>query len=256
MSEHVLATRDNGVMTITLNRPDKLNALTFAMTDQINHLLDEAGADSDVRVLVMAGSGRAFCAGDDLKESDPRGDAAPQEYTSIAWHGFVRKLRALPKPAVAAVNGLCCGAGIGLILGCDIRIASRRAQFADIFMRRGIVGGAAALTHLLGASRALELIYTGDFIDAAEAHRIGLFNRVVPHDSLKAEVDAFTQRLTEASAWALARSKSCVYEIETVCLEEALQLEQAAKLECLRRADYRNAVIAFNDGTDVEFSSK
>ena len=249
MSDDVLVSRETGVMTITLNRPDKLNAITFAMNDTLYSFIDEAAADDAIRVLVITGAGRAFCAGDDLKESDPRGEAAPKEYTSIAWHDFVRKLRALPKPTVAAINGMCCGAGIGLVLGCDVRIASDRAQFADIFMRRGIVGGAAALTRLLGASQALELIYTGDFIDAHEAHRIGLFNRLVPHDSLQDVVDSFTGRLTEMSPWALARSKRCVYEIETLCLEEALLIEQEAKLESLKRDDYRNAVIAFNDGT-------
>ena len=150
MSDDVLISREKGVMTITLNRPGKLNAITFAMNDTLYSLIDEAAADDAVRVLVITGAGRAFCAGDDLKESDPRGEAAPKEYTSIAWHDFVRKLRALPKPTVAAINGMCCGAGIGLVLGCDVRIASDRAQFADIFMRRGIVGGAAALTRLLG----------------------------------------------------------------------------------------------------------
>lgn len=177
MKDDVLVTREHGVMTITLNRPSKLNALTLEMHDLINAAITEAKQDSQTRVLVITAVGRAFCAGDDLKESDPRGTAAPEEYTSVDWHKFVRRLRALPKPTIAALNGLCCGAGIGLALGCDLRVASDRARFADIFIKRGIVGGAAALTQLLGSSRALELIYTGDFVDAEDAHRMGLFNR-------------------------------------------------------------------------------
>ena len=256
MIEHVLERCEQGVMTLTLNRPDRLNALSFAMHDQINALLEKAQSDESVRVLVITGHGRAFCAGDDLKESDPRAAAAPDEYTSISWHGFVRKLRALPKPTIAAMNGLCCGAGIGLALGCDLRIASERAQFADIFIRRGIVGGAAVLTELLGPARALELIYTGEFVDASEALRIGLFNRVVPDEALQQTVREFAQRLAEGPAWALARSKTCVYDVAAVGLDEALRIEEIAKLECLRRDDYHNAIVAFNDGTDPVFSSQ
>ena len=114
MKDDVLVTRAHGVMTITLNRPSKLNALTFEMHDLINAAITEAEQDPQSRVLVITAVGRAFCAGDDLKESDPRGTAAPEEYTSVDWHKFVRRLRALPKPTIAALNGLCCGAGIGL----------------------------------------------------------------------------------------------------------------------------------------------
>ena len=256
MNEHVLSSREEGVMTLTLNRPDKLNALSFAMHDRILDLLTEAESDKTVRVVVITGEGRAFCAGDDLKESDPRAGIAPTEYTSISWHEFVRRLRALPKPTIAAMNGLCCGAGIGLSLGCDIRIASERAQFADIFIKRGIVGGIGVLTRLLGAARALELIYTGDFIDAAEAHRIGLFNRVVPHDELQQTVSELAHRLARGPAWALARSKASVYEVETLALDAALRIEETAKLESLKREDYHNAVVAFNDGTKTAFSSE
>lgn len=255
MKDDVLVSRDRGVMTLTLNRPKSLNALTFEMHDLINSAIEDAEKDTETRVLVITGKGRAFCAGDDLKESDPRGTAAPEEYTSIDWHKFVRNLRAMRKPTIAAVNGLFCGAGIGLVLGCDLRIASDKARFSDMFIKRGIVGACATLTKLLGASRALELIFTGDFIDADEAHRIGLFNRVVPHETLGQATMGLARQLADGPKWALGETKACVYRIETLSMDESLRIEETAKLESLRRPDYKNAVMAFVDKKKMKFSA-
>jgi 2-(1,2-epoxy-1,2-dihydrophenyl)acetyl-CoA isomerase len=252
-AQDVLFEREGAVATIRLNRPAKLNALTYAMHKQINDYLAETGRDTSIRALVITGTGRAFCAGDDLKESDPRGTAAPAEYTSIDWHDFVRTLRALRIPTIAAVNGICCGAGIGLALGCDLRIASELARFGDIFIRRGIVGGVALLTKLLGTTRALELIYTGDFVGAQEGHRIGLFNRVVAPEALDEVALALAKRLAEGPPWALAESKAAVYRIETLTMDEALRVEEVAKLESLKRPDYKEAVMAFNDKRKPRF---
>jgi 2-(1,2-epoxy-1,2-dihydrophenyl)acetyl-CoA isomerase len=254
-TQDVLFQCEGAVATIRLNRPNKLNALSFDMHKQINVFLAEAERDKTIRVLVVTGTGRGFCAGDDLKESDPRAGHAPDEYTSIDWHLFVRKLRALPMPTIAAVNGICCGAGIGLALGCDLRIASELARFGDIFIRRGIVGGAALLTKLLGTTRALELIYTGDFIGAHEGHRIGLYNKVVAPEALEETTMALAKRLADGPPWALAESKAAVYRIETLVMDEALRVEEAAKLESLKRPDYKEAVMAFNDKRKPRFQA-
>ncbi|MBS0244506.1 MAG: enoyl-CoA hydratase/isomerase family protein, partial [Proteobacteria bacterium] len=191
-------TRSGAVATLTLNRPQKLNALTLEMHRLIFESLAKFRADASLKVLVLTGTGRAFCAGDDMKESDPRdGAVLPEDEKEIAWHNMIRAMRGTPKPVIAAVNGLACGAGSGLVLGSDIRIASDSARFADIFIQRGIPGGACLLTHTVGTAKALELIFTGDFIDAAESHRLGIFNRVVKADQLMPEVMSLAERLAQ-----------------------------------------------------------
>lgn len=254
-ADHIVLKRDGAVASLVLNRPEKLNALTYDMHKRIIGALHEAETDKTIRVLIVTGRGRAFCAGDDLKESDPRGTAAPAEYTSIDWHEFVRRLRGLPKPTIAAINGIVCGAGIGLALGCDIRIASELARFGDIFIRRGIVGGAALLTKMLGSARAMELILTGDFVGAHEGHRLGLFNKIVSPEGLEAAALSLAQRLADGPPWALARSKAAVHEIETLSMDQALLVEEVAKLESLKRPDYKEAVMAFNDKRKPRFSA-
>src|SRR5689334_13301472 len=155
-----------------------------------------------------------------MKESDPRDGSLPPELeTEIVWHNIVREMRALPKPVIAAVNGIACGAGSGLVLGSDIRIASDQARFADIFIRRGIAGGAYLLTRTVGAARSLELIMTGDIIDAQEAQRLGIFNRVVPAAALLPTALELADRLAAGPSEALALSKAAVYEVQDMDLD-------------------------------------
>src|SRR5262245_9466149 len=190
--EDVIFTRHGAIATLRLNRPEKLNALTLAMHNAIFDGLRTFRCEAALKVLILTGTGRAFCAGDDMGESDPRtGVVPPEAETELAWHNIVREMRATPKPILAAVNGLCCGAGGGLMLGADIRFAAESARYADIFIQRGIAGGAYLITQIVGTGKALELIFTGDFIDALEAHRLGIFNRVMPEQDLMRETLAF-----------------------------------------------------------------
>lgn len=243
------------VATLVLNRPQALNAMTAAMHRDIFAAIAEVRDDPNIRVLVLTGAGRGFCAGDDMKESDPRdGGLPPDEETEIVWHGIVRQLRALPKPVIAAVNGIACGGGSGLVLGSDIRIASDRARFADIFIRRGIAGGACLLTHAVGPSRALDLILTGDIIDAEEACRIGIFNRVVPHEKLEETVMELANRLAAGPAKSLGLSKLAVYRVEAMGVDEGLRVEEAAKLESLKSDEVREGIMAFNDKRKAAFA--
>jgi 2-(1,2-epoxy-1,2-dihydrophenyl)acetyl-CoA isomerase len=247
---------DGGVGLLTLNRPSKLNALTLAMHRKIFESLSETRRDARIRVLVITGTGRAFCAGDDMHESDPReGIIPPEAETEIAWHNMVRQMHALPKPVIAAVNGLACGAGGGLLLGSDIRIASESARFADIFTRRGIAGGACLLTQTIGTAKALELIFTGDFVDAADGHRLGIFNRVVPHDRLMEETLALARRLVEGPAQAYGYSKLAVYQAAAQSFSDGLRSEEFAKLCCLRGAEVREGIEAFNDKRRAAFAN-
>ena len=236
------------VALLTLNRPAKLNAMTLTMHRALFRAVRAVRDDAGLKVLVVTGTGRAFCAGDDMAESDPRdGIAPPEAETELAWHNIVREMRAMPKPIVAAVNGIACGAGGGLALAADLRFASDDAQFADIFTKRGIAGGAYLLTQLVGTAKALELIFTGDFVSASEGLRIGLFNRVIAKADLMAETLAFAERLAKGPVQAYGLSKWAVYQAAHLHLNEGLRTEELAKLCSLRGAEVREGIVAFND---------
>jgi 2-(1,2-epoxy-1,2-dihydrophenyl)acetyl-CoA isomerase len=249
--EHVDFSRDGGVAILRLNRPKKLNALTLDMHQAIFASLREVRRNPEIRVLVITGTGRAFCAG------DPRGGVIPPETeVDIAWHNMVREMQTIPKPIIAAVNGLACGAGGGLMLGADIRFASEDARYADIFINRGIPGGAYLLTKVVGTGKALELIYTGEFIDSAECYRLGIFNKVVPADKLMDETLAFARRLAAGPMQALGYSKLAVYQAADQSMNEGLRTEELAKLVALRGAEVREGIMAFNDKRKSAFDKK
>jgi enoyl-CoA hydratase/carnithine racemase len=246
--EDVVFTREKAIATLRLNRPKKLNALTLAMHQAIFEGLRTFRHDCELRVLILTGTGRSFCAGDDMVESDPRtGIMPPEAETELVWHNIVREMRGTPKPIIAAVNGLCCGAGGGLMLGADIRFAAESARYADIFIQRGIAGGAYLITQLVGTGKALELIFSGDFIDAAEAHRLGIFNRVVPDQDLMKTTLAFAERLAKGPIQALGYSKLAVYQAANLPLNEGLRTEEMAKLVTLRGDEAREGISSFND---------
>jgi len=246
--------RKGAVALVTLNRPLVLNALSTALHKQLFAVLRDVKDDAAVRAMVLTGAGRGFCAGDDMKESDPRdGILPPEQETEIVWHNIVRKMRALPKPIIAAVNGIACGAGSGLVLGSDIRIASDQARFADIFIRRGIAGGAYLLTKAVGTARSLELIMTGDIIDAQEAHRLGIFNRVVPAERLIPTALDLAARLADGPQLALALSKSAVYEVQDMDLDSGLKIEERSKLSSLKSKEVQEGIIAFVDKRRASF---
>lgn len=253
--EDILSTTDGPVAVLRLNRPKKLNAITLDMHDALMDGVRRFRRDPALRVLVLTGTGRAFCAGDDMGESDPRaGIIPPEAETELAWHNLVREMRATPKPVIAAVNGLCCGAGGGLMLGADIRFAAETAKYADIFIQRGIAGGAYLITQIVGTGKALELIFTGDFVDSAECHRLGIFNRLYPAERLMDETLAFARRLAAGPAQGLGYSKLAVYQAANLPLNEGLRTEELAKLVTLRGAEVREGITSFNDKRESQFS--
>jgi 2-(1,2-epoxy-1,2-dihydrophenyl)acetyl-CoA isomerase len=240
--------RKGAVAVVTLNRPEVLNALSSSLHKQIFAALHEIRDDPDIKAMIITGAGRGFCAGDDMKESDPRDGTLPPELeTEIVWHNIVREMRNLPKAIVAAVNGIACGAGSGLVLGSDVRIASDQARFADIFIRRGIAGGAYLLTKTIGAARSLELIMTGDIIDANDAYRLGIFNRVVPAAQLMTTALELATRLAEGPQLALALSKAAVYRAQDLDLDAGLRVEEQSKLVSLKSKEVQEGIIAFVD---------
>jgi enoyl-CoA hydratase/carnithine racemase len=222
-----------GVGVARFNRPEKKNAFTLAMIDAWTEVIQDARRDDAVRVLVLTGAGDAFCAGVDL-DAFREIAATPltlRENLRDHMHPVGLALADLDKPVVAAMPGTAVGAGLDLALACDIRIAAASARFCEGYIRLGLVpgeGGCWYLPRLVGTSKALELFLTGDFIDAAEALRIGMVNRVVPDDQLESETMALAQRLAAAPAVTAAFIKRAVYQGTETDLATSLNFIAAA----------------------------
>ena len=214
---------EGGVARIVLDRPDAKNALTTAMRDRLAELFEEASADLHVRVVVLTGTGNAFCTGADLRGGQPgapRPEGAPEvapgdvaRVVRRGWQRLVASVLDCEKPVLCGVNGTAAGAGVHLALACDLVIASSQARFIEVFARRGIIpdaGGAYLVTRLVGPQRAKELFFFGDDLPAERALAYGLVNRVVEPEALDATVDAWAQRLAAAPTRALAQTKALV----------------------------------------------
>jgi len=250
----ILSERRDRVALITLNRPDTLNALVGDMREALRDALQDAGRDPEVGAVVVTGTGRGFCSGGDVKfmeEVMSRGGRF-EEFRPLVEAGreVVRAIHAIEKPVIAAVNGAAAGGGMGLALSCDIRWASDRARFAQSFARIGLHpdwGSLHALPRLAGPSRALELMWTGDLIDAAEALRLGIVSRVLPQDSLLPETLAFADRLARGPSVALAEIKRSVRASMSMTLEETLMREIEAQERCWNTHDAREGIGAFRE---------
>jgi 2-(1,2-epoxy-1,2-dihydrophenyl)acetyl-CoA isomerase len=260
--EHILVSREDGVGTVTINRPDKLNAFYGSMRQDIAAAVRELAQDPAVRVLVVAGAGRAFCAGADIgymKDLLERGDT--ENFTTLveAGRAVVTVIRETPKPVIASVNGAAAGGGANLALACDLRIASDRASIGQTFSRIGLHpdwGATYFLPRLVGPSRAFELFASGDMVSAHDALRLGLFNRVVPHERLAAETRALALELAAKPPLALALAKKAVYASESHSLSEMLDLELEHQLRCFASCDAREGFAAFLEKRSPSFQGK
>ena len=219
----------DGIATITLNRPEKLNALTPALCDELIALLRAASADATVRAIVVTGAGRAFCAGADLTILGTDGDALVRAGREIAL-----LIRAAPKPVIAAVNGAAAGGGANLALACDYKVAADSATIGEVFAKLGLGpdwGGSFFLPRLAGTARALELLWSARMVPAAEAYTLGLFDRVVPADRLETEVRTLAQVWATFPALSLRRAKEAIYRSLDATLPEMLDFEVAMQHE-------------------------
>jgi enoyl-CoA hydratase/carnithine racemase len=256
---NLLVERDGGVVTLTLNRPDKMNAITGEMWGELRDVFDEVATRAADRVLVITGSGRGFCGGADLVDAGmPRTPGLRLEHMRGVGRSAAA-LRAISKPTVAKVNGVAAGAGLNLALGCDLVIASDAARFSEIFVQRGLsidYGGSWLLPRLIGIQKAKELAFLADVISAADAERIGIVNRVVPAGELDATVDEIVQRLLRMAPVALSQTKRLLDQAFSVSFAEAVEAEAMAQVVNLGTADVNEAVRAFTEKRDPQFTGE
>jgi 2-(1,2-epoxy-1,2-dihydrophenyl)acetyl-CoA isomerase len=260
--ENVLLDKTDGIARITLNRPDKLNAFAGTMRQEIADAIRQCAADDAVRVVIITGAGRAFCAGADiryLQELLERRDTVAFRALVEAGREVVTVIRDTPKPVIAAINGPAAGGGANLALSCDFRIASDKATLGQTFNRIGLHpdwGGTFFLPRLVGAAKALELVFGADLITADEAYEIGLVTKVVPHDTLLAETEALARRLAAKPPLAVAKAKCAIYASERNSLDEMLTVELENQLACFASADAREGLAAFLEKRDPVFRGR
>jgi len=255
----LLKSREGGVLTLTMNRPDKLNSLNVELTTALLDAFRRAAADPQLRAIVLTGAGRAFCAGGDLALiADARRRNAGHELESLLRGGSQLTLAICdtPVPVLAAVNGPAAGAGMNVALACDARIASENAVFGQNFAKVGLFpdfGGTYFLPRLVGPARAAEMFYTGEMISAAEAERIGVVNHVVPHDRLAEEARALAGKLAAAPPIAARAVKKVLFGSERVALERALELEVQQQVTCFSSDDCTEGLRAFFEKRAPQF---
>ncbi len=258
-TEHVLYGKEGPVGVITLNRPEKLNAFAGKMRQELTAVAEHAAGDADVRVLVITGNGRAFCAGADI-------GYMRELMESKNWKAFgelveagrevVTTIRSVAKPVIASLNGPAAGGGANLALACDLRIASDRASIGQTFNRIGLHpdwGGTYLLPRLVGHARALELIYTGRMVEAQEAEALGLFHRVVPHEELQAATLDLAHELAAKPPIALALAKAAVYASDERTLAQCLDVELEHQLQCFKSDDAQEGLQAFLEKRQPRF---
>jgi enoyl-CoA hydratase/carnithine racemase len=251
---------DAGVATITLNRPERLNAITFDVYRELTEIFAELREEKDVRVVVITGAGKAFCSGGDVHdiigELFARDMQGLLDFTRLTC-ALIQNIRALPKPVIASLNGTTAGAGACIALAADIRIASETAKMAFLFVKVGLsgadMGAAYLLPRMVGLAKATELLMTGDFVSAAEAAAIGLYNRVVPADALAATTKEFAEHLAAGPAFALAKTKEMLNREMQMDLATALETEAQAQALCMQHTDFREAYDAFTAKRPAKF---
>lgn len=258
MADLRLETAD-AVATITLDRPDALNALTVALKEELLVAFERVAADPAVRAVILTGAGRAFCAGQDLRER-LQPDAAPLDTEiRVRYNPLIRAMRGLPKPIVAAINGIAAGAGASLAFACDIRIAAEGASFLLAFGRVGLIPDSGAtwlLPRLVGGAKAAELALTAEPLSAVDAERFGLVARVVPADALLAESHALAARLAAGAPRALALTKRALDQGWKATLEEQLETEALLQGQAGATADHAEGIAAFLERRPPRFSGE
>jgi len=240
---------ENNVCTIRLNRPDVFNSFNRQMALELQAALDDAGTNPDVRCIVLTGTGKAFCAGQDLKEvTTPELHPGFRTILEEHYNPIIQRIRNIEKPIVAAVNGVAAGAGANIALACDIVLATESASFIQAFSKIGLVpdsGGTFFLPRLVGFQRATALCMLGDKVSAAEALQMGMIYKVLPDDTFYSDVTKLTETLAGMPTKALGLTKRLINSSLTHNLDEQLQMESVIQIESAQTHDYQEGVQAF-----------
>lgn len=261
MSDYLIETEDH-VATVTFNRPDRLNAVTEQMMRALADDLRELGKRPDLGVILVTGAGRAFCVGGDVKDMEE--NPVPRDFDYrvdrlMAMQQVARQLRTMPKVTIAAVNGPAMGAGLGIALACDLRIASESARFGASFIRIGLsgdFGGSHTLQRLIGVDRAREMYYTGRIVEAEEAESLGIVARRVPDAALIEEAHALASQIAAGPRVALGYIKANLLAAETAGFESMLAMEAEHQTRCSLTQDHEEAKRAFVEKRTPTFEGR
>ncbi|NVM30095.1 MAG: enoyl-CoA hydratase [Candidatus Helarchaeota archaeon] len=268
--EFIILSVEDNVATITLNRPEKRNAMSPKLMEEFAEALEEAEKNEEVRAIVISGAGKAFCAGGDIKldivkarelrtgEKTESKMAERRRHRSAMITPFL-KITQMEKPVIAAVNGYAIGGGCDLALACDIRIASENAKFGEFYIKRGLVpdlGGTYFLPRLVGMGRAKLMVFTGDLIDAKEAERIGLVEKVVPADELETTVNELARRLAKGPTLAIIAAKKEMHKAQNMTFEEALNSAIKASNSLILTEDFKEGYKAFLEKREPVYKGK
>lgn len=258
MEEAVLYAVENNIATITMNRPKSLNSMNDALIDGLHTAITKAAADAEVRAIVLTGNGKAFCAGGDLSYLNGlEGVAAKKDF--IAKVGDVAKrLTTIPKPVIAYINGVTAGAGVNLMLACDLVYASAKARFGESFAKVGLIpdcGGLYFLPKAIGVLKAKELMFTGDLIDAATAKELGMLNDVYEDEELKDKVYAMAARLAASAPLSISLTKKYLNDHD-LTLDEVLAIEETTQALLMGTDDCKEGIAAFYEKRAPQFTGK
>ena len=261
MYETILAERTGSITTIALNRPKKLNAFDGTMHDELHTALGEAAEDEEVRCIVLRGEGKGFSAGADLAQIIESADGDPDlgEYLRSSYSRLVKRMVATEKPIVAALHGPVYGAGMGIALACDLRVAAESAKFSVAFIKIGLMPDAGVtffLPRVVGLGRAIEMSMFGNAVEAQEAYRIGLVGKVVPDDALAEESTKLAEHLAALPTAALGRMKTALYASFETDLEAALEREAEGQTFCGYTQDHKEGVAAFFEKREASFTGR
>lgn len=258
----ILEAKQNGVATLVLNRPDKLNAINKELAVALNESLGRIAVDKSIYVVVITGAGRAFCSGGDLGvigQGRKNNDTTELEPLLRAGMHAVLKIRSMAQPVIAAVNGAAAGAGMNIALAADIRIASENAVFGQNFIKVGLFpdyGGTFFLPQLVGPAKCAEMFYTGEMIDAQTSLRLGIVNRVVPAAQLESETRQLAEKIAAAPSVSIRAMKNALFGGHKLQLEKTLDDEVEQQLKCFHSPDCREGINAFLEKRSPKFHSK